>query len=106
MAAMVPTRTANPTMHVIAANICADQRAEIAALNGRLTRWGAGGSPAMATMAGMVDQARMTRLASLSGPEFDRLWLSAMICQHQGRSRWRRRRSATAKTRTPSAWPT
>ena len=36
------------------------------------------------TMAGMVDEATMTRLESLSGPEFDTLWLESMISHHQG----------------------
>lgn len=35
-------------------------------------------------MQGMVDDATMTRLASLNGPEFDTLWLQAMIGHHQG----------------------
>lgn len=87
MAAMVPGHTANPTMHVIAANMAADQRAEIGALDELLKQWGAddpAGTTRMGGMAGMVDQATMTRLATLSGPDFDRLWLSAMIGHHQG----------------------
>ncbi|MBV8347365.1 MAG: DUF305 domain-containing protein [Mycolicibacterium sp.] len=93
MAALVPTRTADQTMHVIAAHIAADQRAEIKTLNELLAQWGAaggtsmagmGGMAGMAGMAGIVDQATMTKLTSLHGADFDHLWLSAMIGHHQG----------------------
>ncbi len=84
MAAMVPTHTANQNMHVIAANIAADQRAEIKALNALLAQWGATAAKGMGGMAGMVDQATLNKLNSLDGPDFDRLWLSAMIGHHQG----------------------
>ena len=33
---------------------------------------------------GMVDEGTMTKLGSLNGPEFDRLWLESMISHHQG----------------------
>lgn len=84
MAALVPTHTANQTMHVIGAHIAADQRAEIKALNELLAQWGASGGTSMGGMAGMVDQATMTKLTSLFGTAFDQLWLSAMIGHHQG----------------------
>jgi uncharacterized protein (DUF305 family) len=35
-------------------------------------------------MQGMVDDATMAKLQSLNGPEFDTLWLQAMIGHHQG----------------------
>ena len=35
-------------------------------------------------MQGMVDDATMTKLKSLNGPEFDTLWLQSMIAHHQG----------------------
>ena len=35
-------------------------------------------------MAGMVDEATMTKLQSLRGTEFDTLWLQSMISHHQG----------------------
>lgn len=84
MAAMVPTHTANPTMHVIATNIAADQRAEIKALNQLLTGWGDPGAPGMGGMAGMVDRGTMNKLSSLDGPDFDHLWLTAMVGHHRG----------------------
>lgn len=84
MAAMVPTHTANQNMHVIAANIAADQRAEIKALNELLAQWGAAGGTSMGGMTGMVDATTMNRLKSVNGPDFDQLWLTAMIGHHQG----------------------
>jgi uncharacterized protein (DUF305 family) len=84
MAAMVPTRTATQNMHVIAANIAADQRAEIESLNDLLAQWGTPGAGGMTDMNGMVDQATMTRLQSLDGSDFDQLWLTAMISHHRG----------------------
>jgi len=38
----------------------------------------------MADMAGMVDEATMTKLKTLKGAEFDRLWLQSMIGHHEG----------------------
>lgn len=35
-------------------------------------------------MAGMVDEATMTKLQSLRGAEFDTLWLQSMISHHRG----------------------
>ena len=35
-------------------------------------------------MPGMVDDAALSRLRSLSGKEFDTLWLESMISHHQG----------------------
>jgi uncharacterized protein (DUF305 family) len=35
-------------------------------------------------MAGMVDAATMTKLGSLDGTEFEKLWLESMISHHQG----------------------
>ena len=85
MAALVPTHTADQTMHVIAAHIAADQRAEIKALNELLRQWGApAGGTGMGGMAGMVDGATMNKLTALDGTDFDQLWLTAMIGHHQG----------------------
>lgn len=53
-----------------------------------------------AAMQGMVDDATMTKLKSLKGPEFDTLWLQAMIGHHQAPSRWPRPRSPTVRAPT------
>jgi uncharacterized protein (DUF305 family) len=99
MAAMVPTRTTNPDMIVLAKQISADQQAEIRTMTGLLDQWGEPLAPdhsshsgmshdGMAhggmTMNGMVDDATMTQLASLDGAAFDSLWVKAMISHHQG----------------------
>jgi uncharacterized protein (DUF305 family) len=84
MAAMVPSHTANPTMGVIAIHISTDQRAEISLLEGFLVRWGASANGGTMAMDGMVDQATMNELRSLTGPSFDRLWMESMISHHRG----------------------
>jgi uncharacterized protein (DUF305 family) len=85
MAAMVPSRTANPTLRVVAIHISTDQRAEISMLTDLLKQWGAPTSaPAAMSMEGMVDDATMRRLPSLSGAEFDTVWITAMIGHHRG----------------------
>src|ERR1700736_1810104 len=84
MAAMVPSRTTDPTMGVIAIHISTDQRAEISLLEGFLGQWGASANGGTMAMDGMVDQATMNELRSLTGPSFDRLWMESMISHHQG----------------------
>ena len=85
MAAMVPSHTANPTLRVVAIHIGTDQRAEINILTDMLNEWGAPtAGPGPMSMEGMVDDATMHRLPSLSGAEFDTVWITAMIGHHQG----------------------
>jgi uncharacterized protein (DUF305 family) len=92
MSAMVPSRTANPDVIVLANHIGSDQQSEIDMLEELLARWGeptgtdhAGhdGHGAMG-IDGMVDAATMERLQYLRGSEFDVLWLRSMIKHHQG----------------------
>jgi uncharacterized protein (DUF305 family) len=100
MAAMVPSRTTNPDVRMMATHISWDQQAEIRTMTGMLAQWGEPvamdhgehggmtmpGMPGMVdgVMPGMVDDATMTQLKSLSGPAFDELWLTSMIDHHQG----------------------
>ncbi len=91
LAAMAPTRSTDPALIALAAKISAEQEPEIRALRVFLVQWdenpednashGEGGHSAMA---GMVDEATMTKLQSLQGAEFDKLWLQSMISHHQG----------------------
>lgn len=90
MAAMVPSRSSNPDVRMMATHISWDQQAEIRTMTGLLGQWGEpeamnhdehGG---MAGMPGMVDDATMTQIKSLSGPAFDELWITSMIEHHQG----------------------
>jgi len=84
MAAMVPSRSTNPNMRVIAIHISTDQQAEISMLEGFLKEWGAPVNGGTMVMDGMVDQATMNELRSLTGPPFDRLWMDSMIGHHRG----------------------
>lgn len=87
MSNMVPSHTANPTLQTVAIHIQTDQRAEISLLTDYLNRWGepVAGHPAMAMpMDGMVDPATMDRLQTLTGTDFDTLWITSMIGHHQG----------------------
>jgi uncharacterized protein (DUF305 family) len=89
MAAMVPPRTTNRELIVMAKHIALDQQAQIDTLQQLLQEWG---EPAAADhmghggmgMDGMVDAATMDRLPALKGTEFDELWLRSMIVHHQG----------------------
>jgi uncharacterized protein (DUF305 family) len=97
MAAMVPSRTTNPDVRMMATHISWDQQAEIRTMTGLLAQWGEPVSadhgehsgmdmPGMNTMVmpGMVDSATMTQIQSLNGPAFDELWITSMIDHHQG----------------------
>lgn len=92
LAALVPARSTNPDLRVIAAHIAADQQAEILTLNLLLAQWheqshpdggGHAGHEGMPTM-GMVDQNTIDELRSLDGLAFDTLWAQSMISHHQG----------------------
>jgi uncharacterized protein (DUF305 family) len=97
MAAMVPSRSTNPNVQMMATHISWDQQAEIRTMTGLLAQWGEpvaidhgehGGMtmPGMVdgAMPGMVDGATMAQIRSLSGPAFDELWITSMIDHHQG----------------------
>lgn len=85
----VPGHTGNPELIKLASGIAANQQQEIQTLKGFLTQWSAQPDadtrgPADMAMTGMVDDATMTKLASLQGAEYDKLWLQSMIGHHQG----------------------
>ena len=92
MSAMVPGNTHNRDVIVLAKHISLDQQAEIDTLQGLLAQWGEpvapehGGQVGHGGMAmeGMVDEAILNQLPSLTGADFDRLWLRSMIGHHQG----------------------
>jgi uncharacterized protein (DUF305 family) len=89
MSAMVPSRTTNRKLIVMAKHIALDQQAQIETLQGLLQQWG---EPAVSDhmehggmgMDGMVDAATMDKLPTLNGADFDELWLRSMISHHQG----------------------
>lgn len=92
MAQMAPTNTANPRLNALASQIITTQAPGIQAFRTFLMQWQdvegrdptstAGGQDI--PMVGMVEAATMSRLQSLTGPDFDRLWLTSMIDHHRG----------------------
>jgi uncharacterized protein (DUF305 family) len=93
MSGLVPTRSADPAVITLAAEISAAQGPEIETMKGWLAQWNVStadtghddhdATPGM-QMQGMVDDATMTKLESLKGPEFDKLFLQSMIGHHEG----------------------
>jgi len=91
---LVPDRSEDPQVIALAEQIKAAQDPEINTMKAFLVQWNEGGESGdgasgheghdMAGMDGMVDAATMTRLESLQGGEFDRLWLESMIAHHEG----------------------
>ena len=90
LSALVPDRTTNQELIALAEQISGAQQPEIETLKVFLVQWKEGtadpgpGHAGHPNMAGMVDQPTLTKLASLTGTEFDRLWLESMISHHQG----------------------
>ncbi|BBX10590.1 DUF305 domain-containing protein [Mycolicibacterium aichiense] len=89
LAAIAAVHTTNQAVRILAGKIADEQQPEIDQMNALLQQWDV--DPATtdhsghgAAMQGMVDDATMTKLKSLNGPQFDTLWLQAMIGHHQG----------------------
>jgi uncharacterized protein (DUF305 family) len=92
MSAMVPRHTPNYDVLILAKHIELDQRSEIEILQESLAQWGESVTPdhgghaghgGMA-MEGMVDKDVLNLLETLTGADFDKLWLRSMISHHQG----------------------
>ncbi|MGN2642095.1 MULTISPECIES: DUF305 domain-containing protein [Nocardia] len=104
MAAMAPSRSTNPEVLELAAQIQAAQDPEIATMTGWLQSWGASATPTTGggmdhggmpmtpgsmpmtsgAMPGMMSDEQMAQMRGATGAEFDRMWLTAMIAHHQG----------------------
>jgi uncharacterized protein (DUF305 family) len=90
MSGLVAGRSTDPAVIKLASEISAAQGPEIETMKGFLVKWNAsadsdhGGSMEGMPMPGMVDDTTMTKLQSLKGPEFDRLYLQSMIGHHEG----------------------
>ena len=93
MAQMVPTNTTDQQVVDLADQIVTTQLPEIQAFRAWLMQWpdaddsdssGHDAAGHGAQMQGMVDQATLDRLQSLTGTDFDRLWLTSMIDHHRG----------------------
>jgi uncharacterized protein (DUF305 family) len=91
LSALVPERSTNPEVIALAQAIQAAQEPEIATMKAFLVQWNENPDTQtgheghdMGSMDGMVDTATMARLESLTGAEFDTLWLQSMIGHHEG----------------------
>jgi uncharacterized protein (DUF305 family) len=90
LSAMVPDRSTNAELIALAQQISSAQQPEINVMKVFLVQWNenpntnSGHSGHGSPMQGMVDEATMTKLESLNGAEFDKLWLESMISHHQG----------------------
>ena len=88
LAKLVEGRSTIPGVIDLAKNIESAQQAEITTMTGWLTTWGQSATPEqdvpMGEMPGMVDDSVLEQLQTLTGPEFDQLWLPAMISHHRG----------------------
>ncbi len=91
LSALVPDRSTNPELVALAQQVSAAQQPEIETMKVFLVQWKENPDASCrsrgrtaAPMAGMVDEATMTKLKSLNGAEFDKLWLESMISHHQG----------------------
>lgn len=90
MSQLAASRATSPQVKALADRIDAEQGPEITRMQGMLGAWGApvtapgthdmGGMPGM----GMMSEQDMGRLATASGPAFDRLYLQLMVRHHQG----------------------
>lgn len=95
MARLAPTRTSSAEVNALAVKIEGAQDPEIGLMNSMLTAWGSptvaadpNGSHALpgtgTPMAGMMSDAQMGQLSSLSGAAFDRTFLQMMMQHHAG----------------------
>lgn len=85
MAQMVPNNTTNPQVIAMATQIVSTQMPGVQAFRTFLMKWqDAGNDSAGHDARGMVDANTMDKLQSLTGPEFDRLWLTSMIAHNNG----------------------
>jgi uncharacterized protein (DUF305 family) len=89
LAAMVPAHSTNADLLKLASGIASTQKSEIMMLVDLVMKWSAQADsdtrgPADKSMTGMVDQSTLTKLGTLNGTDFDKLWLQSMISHHQG----------------------
>src|SRR3954447_10043720 len=90
LSGLVDSRSTDPGLVGLAQQIAAAQQPEIETMKVFLVQWNenpdtsSGHAGHGGAMQGMVDDATMVRLNSLSGAEFDEVWLESMIGHHQG----------------------
>jgi len=93
MAQLASNRAKSPAVKTLAAQIQSAQDPEITTMTGWLTSWGQPTEqPAMSgmvghdmgSMGGMMSDADMTKLSTLTGAAFDREFLTMMTAHHNG----------------------
>ncbi|MFE5283901.1 DUF305 domain-containing protein [Nocardia sp. NPDC056611] len=88
MAKLVPTRSQNQELLTLAKAVEAAQTPEMQQITTLLRSFGKPAPSAdmggHAGMDGMMTKDQMAKLESLSGPEFDKLWMQMMIEHHKG----------------------
>ncbi|RDI52868.1 DUF305 domain-containing protein [Nocardia mexicana] len=85
MAKLVPSRSQNPQLITLAANVEKAQAPEMQQFTDLLRSFGKPAPAAMGhSMPGMMSQDQMTGLQNATGPEFDRMWMQMMIAHHEG----------------------
>src|SRR6185312_9183996 len=88
MALMVTSNTKNQQVIDLANRIYGSQVSELQAFRSFLMKWsdaqGHDTAGQGVSAAGMVAQSTIDKSKSMSGPEFDRLWLTSMIDHHRG----------------------
>lgn len=88
--ALDPNVGASPEVIDLAGRIQGAQDPEISLMSGWLQSWGQpvemdmSGGHDMASMEGMMTAEEMDQLATLTGPEFDQMWMEMMIRHHEG----------------------
>ncbi len=112
MAKKGATQAASPEVKQLAAQIQAAQDPEINTMTGWLNAWGQPTSMSgmtghsMDSMPGMMNDADMTKLGTLSGSAFDRQFLTMMTAHHTGAIAWPAPSWHKASTDPPRSWPT
>lgn len=90
LTALVPQRSANPTLITLAADIDATQEPDLETMKVFVVQWdsssdtGSGQGGRGGAVPGTVDDVTLAQLGSLSGKEFDTRWRQAMIGHQQG----------------------
>ncbi|MFQ6392199.1 DUF305 domain-containing protein [Nocardia sp. KC 131] len=89
MAKLVPTRSGNPQLLALAAEVEKAQAPEMQQISTMLASFGkqaptASGGHSGHDMAGMMTPEQMSALQAASGVEFDRQWMTMMIDHHTG----------------------
>lgn len=87
MAELAAQKAARPEIKAFGSTMVADQRAEVARMRFMRNQWFAAAPPAVnMNLPGMMESHDMSidHMTSLSGPDFDRMFIDMMITHHEG----------------------